>query len=142
MGVICGLEALGRGYRGPPMSPAIEDSAAGEEDAQATRIPPAPWPRQPRRDEARQPLLGDVRTRVLASFFILLVVSTAVSLLVLRQVLIARIGQDVRETLATQVEPLRELAATGRHPKTGKPIHGDLGLIFSAYLGQERAPDD
>ena len=55
-----------------------------------------------RRDDdgsARQPLLGDVRTRVLASFFILLVVSTAVSLLVLRQVLISRIGNDVRETL-------------------------------------------
>ena len=44
----------------------------------------------------------------------------AVSLLVLRQVLISRIGDDVQETLAEQVEPLRELAETGKDPTTGE----------------------
>ena len=58
---------------------------------------------------------------MLVSFFVLLVVSTAVSLLVLRQVLLSRIGNDVRETLTAQVEPLRTIAATGgiRAPARG-----------------------
>ena len=125
------------------MAPAIEDrAAAADHDVRATPSDTAreaePW----RQAETRQPLLGDVRTRVLASFFVLLVVSTAVSLLVLRQVLISRIGNDVRETLTAQVEPLRSLAEAGEDPETGDPIHGDLDKIFSAYLRQERAADD
>ncbi|MDQ2675623.1 MAG: HAMP domain-containing histidine kinase [Actinomycetota bacterium] len=125
------------------MAPATEDSAAtAERNGRAAQSRSPDGGRSRRGDDARQPLLGDVRTRVLASFFILLVVSTAVSLLVLRQVLIARIGNDVRETLTAQVEPLRILATTGRDPETGEPIHGDLDRIFSAYIRQERAPDD
>jgi signal transduction histidine kinase len=125
------------------MAPAIEDSAVSTaDDGARASSRSSDGQRTKRRSESRQPLLGDVRTRVLASFFILLVVSTAVSLLVLRQVLISRIGDDVRETLTTQVEPLRALAETGRDPDTGEPIHGDLERIFSAYLEQERAADD
>jgi two-component system, OmpR family, sensor kinase len=125
------------------MAPAIEDSAASTADhsGRAALSHSQPGPRRRRQREARQPLLGDVRTRVLASFFILLVVSTAVSLLVLRHVLISRIDNDVRETLTAQVEPLRALAETGQDPATGEPIHGDLERIFSAYIEQERAPE-
>ncbi len=78
---------------------------------------------------------------MLASFFVLLVVSTAVSLLVLRQVLISRIGNDVRETLTAQVDELRLIAATGEDA-SGRPFNGDLEKIFTAYLTRERAPDD
>ena len=125
------------------MAPAPEDSAAAaDHDARAARSRLGGTARSVRAGESRQPLRGDVRARVLMSFFVLLVVSTAVSLLVLRQVLIARIGDDVRETLTAQVEPLRSLATTGIDPATGRPIHGDLEQIFSAYLRQERAADD
>jgi len=85
--------------------------------------------------------MGDVRTRVLASFFVLLVVSTAVSLFVLRQVLISRIDDDVRATLEAQVDSLRSLAAKGTDP-SGRPLEGDLQKIFEVYLERERAPDD
>ena len=125
------------------MAPATEESAAkAEKDARAARSRPADPARRRRHGDSRQPLLGDVRTRVRASFFILLVVSTAVSLMVLRQVLISRIGNDARDALTAQVEPLRELAETGEDPETGKPIHGDLDRIFSAYIKQERPPVD
>jgi signal transduction histidine kinase len=125
------------------MAPAREDSAAlADSRMRAAMNRPADDPHSAGGGNARRPLLGDVRTRVLASFFILLVVSTAVSLLVLRQVLISRIGNDVRETLTAQVEPLRTIAATGMDPETGKPLNGDLEKIFAAYLGQERAADD
>jgi two-component system, OmpR family, sensor kinase len=126
------------------MAPALEDSAAdtADHDARAAASHAHGGPPRKRRRESRQPLLGDVRTRVLASFFLLLVVSTAVSLLVLRQVLLSRIGNDVRETLTSQVEPLRTLADTGRDPETGEPLDGDLERIFDAYIAQERAPED
>lgn len=125
------------------MAPAIEDTGAADNGAPpTTRRDGQGRTRFGRSGEDRQPLRGDVRTRVLASFFILLIVSTAVSLLVLRQVLISRIGQDVRESLTTQVEPLRDLAATGTNPETGRPIHGNLRLIFSAYLEQEEPAED
>ena len=125
------------------MAPAREDSAAlADNNVRVAMSRPANEPRRDGDEGSRSPLLGDVRTRVLVSFFVLLIVSTAVSLLVLRQVLISRIGNDVRETLTAQVEPLRTIAATGRDPKTGKPLNGDLEQIFDSYLGQERAADD
>jgi two-component system, OmpR family, sensor kinase len=125
------------------MAPAREDSAAlADNNVRVAMSRPANEPRHDGDDSSRSPLLGDVRTRVLVSFFVLLIVSTAVSLLVLRQVLISRIGNDVRERLTAQVEPLRNIAATGRDPKTGKPLNGDLEQIFGAYLSQERAADD
>ncbi|MEJ7875270.1 MAG: HAMP domain-containing sensor histidine kinase [Solirubrobacterales bacterium] len=99
---------------------------------------PGGYADQPR----RHPLLGDVRTRVLASFFVLLVISTAVSLFVLRQVLLSRINDDVRVTLEAQVDSLRSLAHTGKDPSTGEPLNGDLERIFGVYLERERAPDD
>lgn len=124
------------------MAPAREESASLADGDSRRVVSPASDVRHARGDPLRQPLLGDVRTRVLVSFFILLVVSTAVSLLVLRQVLISRIGNDVRETLTAQVEPLRSIAATGTDPETGEPLDGDLEKIFAAYLQRERAADD
>ena len=85
----------------------------------------------PRRAPRRRPLLGDVRTRVLVSFLILLVVSTAASLLVLREVLLSRIGGEVQERLTEQVDELRVLTEDGIDPKTGEALHGDLERTFA-----------
>lgn len=116
--------------------PALDtDPGDGEQIVSAPRVGAASR-------QVRQPLLGDVRTRVLTSFFILLVVSTAVSLLVLRQVLLSRIGDDVQEALAVQVDSLRTMTADGADPATGRPFNGDLERIFSAYLASERPPRD
>lgn len=68
---------------------------------------------------ARIPLLAGVRARVLFSFLALLVLSTAASVLVLRQVLISRISDQVRTELTSDLQPLRDLAAG--QPETGKP---------------------
>jgi two-component system, OmpR family, sensor kinase len=87
-------------------------------------------------------LLGDVRTRVLVSFLILLVVSTAASLLVLREVLFSRIGGEVQERLTEQVDALRVLTESGVDPNTGEPVSGDLEQIFEVYLQGERPLED
>ena len=132
-----------REYRAALMAPASEDSAAlAEPNLRASLDPPRDSPRDDGTGDGRQPFLGDVRTRVLFSFFVLLVVSTAVSLFVLRQVLISRIDDDVRVDLDAQVDSLRSLAATGEDPETGEPLEGDLEKIFGAYLNRERAPED
>jgi two-component system, OmpR family, sensor kinase len=125
------------------MATAREDSAAlADPNLRAALSRPSPDAAPGPEKGPRQPFLSDVRTRILFSFFVLLVVSTAVSLLVLRQVLVSRIGNDVRETLTAQVESLRSVAATGTDPQTGKPLEGDLDRIFDVYLGSERPPDD
>ncbi|HYH61513.1 MAG TPA: HAMP domain-containing sensor histidine kinase [Solirubrobacterales bacterium] len=124
------------------MAPAREDSAALAEPNLRAGSEPSRGSSRSDAADGRQPFLGDVRTRVLLSFFVLLVVSTAVSLFVLRQVLISRIDDDVRVDLEAQVDSLRTLAATGSDPETGKPLEGDLERIFEAYLGRERAPED
>jgi two-component system, OmpR family, sensor kinase len=79
---------------------------------------------------ARRPLLAGVRTRVLISFLALLVVSTAASVLVLRQVLMSRIGDRVEQQLTADVEPLRSM--------TGKPVDE----LFASFLARVPAPND
>jgi two-component system, OmpR family, sensor kinase len=86
----------------------------------------------------RRPFLGDVRTRILVSFLILLVVSTAASLLVLREVLFSRIGGEVQERLTTQVDEMRVLTEQGIDPATGEPFEGDLRRAFTVYLRREQ----
>ena len=93
-------------------------------------------------EPVRQPFLGDVRTRVLISFFVLLAVSTAVSIFVLREVLLSRIDSDVAEELTVQVDSLRSLTESGVDPRTGRPFEGDLERIFAAYLAAEQPPED
>ena len=112
-----------RGYRASVVSP-----SPGHDDSSLER--------------GRRPLLGDVRTRVLVSFLILLVVSTAASLLVLREVLMARIGDEVQERLTEQVDELRELTELGADPATGQPLRGSLERTFTAFLNSERPVED
>lgn len=90
----------------------------------------------------RRPFLGDVRTRVLVSFLILLVVSTAASLLVLREVLFSRIGGEVQERLTAQVDELRLLTEEGVDPDTGEEFQGDLERAFTVFLDGERPIED
>jgi two-component system, OmpR family, sensor kinase len=78
----------------------------------------------------RRPLLAGVRTRVLVSFLALLVVSTAASVLVLRQVLMSRIGDQVERQLTSDVEPLQSIS--------GKP----LDQLFATFLTRTPAPHD
>ena len=89
---------------------------------------------------ARKSLLTGVRSRVLVSFLALLLLSTAASVFVLREVLMSRIGEDVERELAANVEPLRTLSEQGR-PGTGEPFSG-AGPLLSTFLSQAAPPID
>jgi signal transduction histidine kinase len=71
-----------------------------------------------------------VRTRVLVSFLALLVVSTAASVFVLREVLMSRIGDETERRLTSDVEPLRSLS--------GRPIEE----TFRIFLRRTPPPAD
>jgi signal transduction histidine kinase len=90
--------------------------------------------------DERRSLLAGVRTRVLVSFLVLLIVSTAASVLVLRQLLLSRIGDQVERELALDVNSLRELSARGE-PGTGEPFAG-VRELFDAYIDQTSPPAD
>ena len=81
-----------------------------------------------------------MRTRVLVSFLALLVLSTAASVLVLREVLLSRVGEQVEEQNALIAESLRALEQRGR-PDTGEPFAG-VAPLFDAFLEQQAPPAD
>lgn len=88
---------------------------------------------------ARVQFLGGVRSRVLVSFLALLVLSTAASVLVLRQVLMSRISDQVRTELTQDLQALQELAAG--QPDTGRPWP-NIETLLAAFLDRQAPPSD
>jgi two-component system OmpR family sensor kinase len=84
-------------------------------------------------------LLPGVRTRVLVSFLVLLVISTAASVLVLRQVLMSRIGDQVETELTDEVNELRDLAQEGA--ASGQSFETVSGLFNRFFDRNEALPD-
>jgi two-component system OmpR family sensor kinase len=82
----------------------------------------------------RKAILPGVRTRVLVSFLVLLVISTAASVLVLRQVLMSRIGDQVETELTDEIDDLRQLAGDDTSPD-GRSFLTVEGL-FKRFLAQ------
>jgi two-component system, OmpR family, sensor kinase len=111
-------------------------------DAPATG--PAATPPDGRR--ARRPPLvrritGGVRTRILASYVILLAIAAFASVLAVRQVMLVRLDDRVEEDLQQEVEEFRNLASTGIDPETRRPFGTDVKAIFETYL-ERNVPDD
>jgi two-component system, OmpR family, sensor kinase len=116
---------------------------AGAEDA--PRGPGAPDTTDLEPDPERRPPLarritGGVRTRILASYVILLAIAAFASVLAVRQVLLVRLDDRVEEDLQQEVEEFRALA-NGNDPRTGEPFGDDVQAIFKTYL-QRNVPDD
>ncbi len=78
-------------------------------------------------------LLRGARTRILAAFVILLVFSTVLSVLAIRQLLLVRTADRVDAALTQEIEEFRTLVR-GRDPATGELFRGRLNLIFDTYF--------
>ena len=116
---------------------------AGDEGA--PRGPGAPDTTDLEPDPERRPPLarritGGVRTRILASYVILLAIAAFASVLAVRQVLLVRLDDRVEKDLQQEVEEFRALA-NGNDPRTGEPFGDDVQAIFTTYL-QRNVPDD
>ncbi len=82
----------------------------------------------------RPRVLFGARTRILGAFVVLLALSTLLSTLALRQILLARAHERVDADLTQSATELRRLVADGRDPRTGRPFAGDVQAIFDAFL--------
>ena len=83
----------------------------------------------------RRRLFASARLRILASYLILLLFSTVVGALALREVLLTRAGERVDDALVQEVEEFRRLARDGRDPRTGEPFR-NLPAIFNVFLAR------
>jgi two-component system, OmpR family, sensor kinase len=75
------------------------------------------------------------RTRILASYVILLALSAVLAIVALRQVLIIRLDDQVRDALEQEMRELDRLLADGRDPQTGNPFTS-LQALFDVYLAR------
>ncbi len=85
-------------------------------------------------DHPLRRFIASTRTRILVAFFVLLALSSAATVVVLRQILLARVGDRVERTLNSEVRRFRALTQRPEDPVTGSPFGGDVRRIFDAFL--------
>ena len=91
----------------------------------------------PHNGEPKRPrFFSSARARILASYLILLLFSTAVGTIVLREVLLARAGERVDDALVQEIDEFRRLAKDGRNPETAEPFGDDMRAIFRVFLSR------
>ena len=81
-------------------------------------------------------LLRSARMRILASVVGLLTLSTVAALVIERQVLLARVGERVDDSLNQEVREFRRLVSDGRNPLDGRPFGNDMRAIFDVFLSR------
>jgi signal transduction histidine kinase len=67
---------------------------------------------------------------------VLLLFSSVLGTVALRQVLINRAGERVDDALVQETEEFRRLADDGRDPRTGRPFGDDVRAIFDVFLAR------
>jgi signal transduction histidine kinase len=120
-------------------------AATSPGDAATTRLPAAPpgagrsVPDVPRPQTRRWPwpprLPGGIRTRILAWYVVLLMLSIAITVVGLRQILTTQLNADIDAALAQEVEEVRRLAG-GVDPATGALFGDDAAAIFDNFFLQ------
>ncbi len=83
----------------------------------------------------RQRLFGDVRTRIIASYVVLLAISGLATVLIVRGALLTRLDDRVDAGLVQEAGEFRRLAG-GVDPNTGEPFAGDVDRIFEVFLNR------
>jgi len=86
-------------------------------------------------------MFGEARTRILIWYLVLMSISSLVSVLLVRQLLLARLEERVRQSLNQEVEEFRQLQ-DGKDPDTGAPFGDDIEAIFDVFLSRNIPDDD
>ena len=84
--------------------------------------------------------LRSMRVRILAAVVVLLAGSSAVSIALLRSVLLDHLDEEIAVALQREIEEF-ELLADGLNPRTGVPFGDDFGALFDVYFARE-VPDE
>jgi two-component system OmpR family sensor kinase len=115
--------------------PGLETAAAASEPLPR---PLAPAPPPEAGERTRQGWFGaarSARTRILASFVILILVSAVISMVALRVALGIRLDDQVDDALEQEVLELDRLLVDGRDPGTGLPF-ASLRAVFDVYFAR------
>jgi two-component system OmpR family sensor kinase len=104
-------------------------SVAASEDLGDQEV--EPQPSLAARIRAR--LAGDVRSRILAYYFVLLAVALFASTLLIRQALLVRLDDSIAADLRQEAQEFRSLAG-GNDPETGEPFQDDVERILEVFL--------
>ena len=88
----------------------------------------------PRMPSGRPRLFASARVRILAAFVVLLAVSEVVAVVAERQILLARVGERVDDSLVQEMDEFRRLVRDGRNPLDGEPFGSDVAEIFDVFL--------
>ena len=83
---------------------------------------------------ARRYLRSSITVRVLVSFALLMAVVTVVSVLLVRQVLLAGLDDRIDAALVQESRELRRLADRGIDPETGEPFGMDVARLLEVFL--------
>jgi two-component system OmpR family sensor kinase len=86
-----------------------------------------------RRWSWRPTLPGGIRTRVLAWYVVLLMLSMGITIVGLREILTTQLAADIDGALAQEVEEVRRLAG-GVDPVTGRPFGDDAAAVFDTFF--------
>ena len=88
----------------------------------------------------RQGLLGSMRVRIVLAVVVLTAMSAAVSLIILRGVLLDRLDDEITVNLRREAEEFQILAG-GIDPSTGDAFGRDFRAVFDLYFARE-VPDE
>jgi two-component system, OmpR family, sensor kinase len=117
---------------------ALPDTAQPQPDDRGPEpSPPAERPRV-KRDGERQDwyhAVRSVRTRILATYVVLLALSASIAILAFRQALFSQLEDRVQDGLQQEVRELDRLVAVGNDPETGDPFTS-VGALFNIYLAR------
>ena len=76
---------------------------------------------------------SSIRLRIVIGYVVLVAAALAISILVTRQVLVARLDREIDRALTQEIEELRNLAS-GNDPETGEPFGTDAEAILDTFL--------
>jgi signal transduction histidine kinase len=84
--------------------------------------------------------LGSMRVRIVLAVVLLLALSSAVAIVLLRNVLLDRLDEEISVALSREAEEF-VILADGIDPRTGEPFGEDFTAVFDLYLARE-VPDE
>jgi two-component system OmpR family sensor kinase len=133
MGIVAGIPPRGSMSARLPEGSAHPAVPADTAPVVASRPVPAGRSLEARGRRWPRALPGGIRTRILAWYVVLLMVSIAVTVVGLRQILTTQLASDIDKALAQEVEEVRRLAG-GVDPTTSKPFGGDAAAILDTFF--------
>jgi signal transduction histidine kinase len=113
----------------PPPEPAEQQPAPAPSTSPAPGAPP-----QPERPDWYH-AIRSVRTRILASYVVLLALSALVAMFGVRELLFSQLEDRVQESLEQEVREFDQLVAVGNDPETSEPFTSVRALL-DVYLAR------